>query len=226
MRNVTRFIASLSMLALAATGFSAHAANASGCTPTLVLKVKYTAAGSCKDPSHGWNIHCGTTGVLAASLFSIHLNVTDANGVAIPDPSADPTHFDPSKVDGFQAEACGDTGNGDTQGRLLLQGSQKNQGIRAILDSDPDQAFPAGYDIVELSSAAQGIFCLNKNGTGDGYQASWASPGPVNGLTCIQNLAPGNASTGPMFDAAAAALVQRMPQFAAQLAQLRAMLVH
>src|SRR5467141_1888915 len=104
MRTASRFLASLSIVAIGALGFgSAHAANATGCTASGALHVKYTAAGSCKDPLHGWNLHCFTNGQVSDTVFHVNANAVGS--------------------DGGEVEACSDSGNGDTQGRLMLQGS-------------------------------------------------------------------------------------------------------
>lgn len=133
-----------------------------------------TAAGSCKDPKRGYQLSCGQNG-----------KVTEVAGMRF--------HVNQSPS-GAEIEACGDSGPGNQQGRLMLV-VDRQRGARAILDSDPDQAFPAGYVLVQASPEKPGVWCSADTGphaVGDGYTRSWSDPGPDGGLgpaaaNCVPN---------------------------------------
>jgi hypothetical protein len=154
---------------MAMGGFVAGADN--GCDGT---GHRHTASGSCKDTDNN-QIHCGSTGNVPVQPGGVRVS---ANQTA----------------NGGEVEACSDQGSGNQHGRLMVQ-VDRNEGARAILDSDPDQPFPAGYIIVQANESDPGVWCSTDSGTGstgDGYARSWDNPGPDGGLgpdsaECIPN---------------------------------------
>lgn len=204
MRSISKIMVA-GVLLLGTFGATASQAH-DGCADKLTIKHVHTLSGGCKNPASSpmWQLKCGTKGALPSAVFTIYANN--------------------SGTDSGEVEACSDSGSGNTQGRLMLQGSMSKQGVRLILDSDADQAFAAGYIIVQASTAAQGIYCLQKDAAGDGYAASWSSPGPQTGPACIQNLAPAQANSLDMFKVVAAEFVKRYPQWSSQVAQITALL--
>ena len=136
---------------------------------------QHTAAGSCKD-SDDHQIHCGENGKLPVEPAGVNLHVNQTS-------------------DGAQVEACSDEGVGNQHGRLIVQLSQSEQGGRVILDSDPDQPFPAGWITAQASGKSgnkSGLYCSRDEGEtgtvrGDGYRQSWATPGPDEGADCVPN---------------------------------------
>lgn len=163
----------LAIMAMGGLGASyGHPQNGSDCNGT---GHRHTAAGSCKDTDNH-QISCGDKGALPAHPAGINVS---ANQTA----------------NGGEVEACSDEGSGNQHGRLLLEVNTAEQGARLILDSDPDQPFPAGWITAQASAKSgnkTGLYCSRDQGEpgiveGDGYAQSWSNPGPDEGADCTPN---------------------------------------
>lgn len=133
-------------------------------TPCPTTDSGHTAAGSCKERSNG-AIHCGTTGQLpipAPGGVRFYANGSPSNS---------------------EIEACNDTGPGNTQGRAVVRARNDSggQGVRASLDTDDGQPFPAGYINAQAGTQGTGVWCNEDSTTtqpnNDGYAPPWAPPG-------------------------------------------------
>lgn len=123
----------------------------------------HTAAGSCKQRSTG-AVHCGTTGPVGPSVANVRF-------------------FANAAPNNTELEACNDSGGGNTQGRAVVRARNDSggQGVRASLDTDDGQPFPAGYITVQAGTAGTGVWCNEDSTTvqpnNDGYAQPWATPG-------------------------------------------------
>ena len=130
----------------------------------------HTASGSCKESRTSTApgaIHCGATG---------QLPIPSAGGVRF---------YENSKPDAsnHEIEACNDQGPGNTQGRAVVRARNDagGQGVRASLDTDDGQPFPAGYINAQVGTTGSGVWCnedtYSGTQTNDGYAQPWGTPG-------------------------------------------------
>lgn len=161
----------LAMGALVVMGFAGSGASAHGeCDGS---GHRHTASGSCKD-TDDHQINCGSEGQVPVAPGGVQIHVNQTS-------------------DGAEVEACSDEGPGNQHGRLMVQLSESQQGGRVILDSDPDQPFPAGWIIAQGSAKdgnKNGVYCASDAGdpppnAGDGYSRTWTNPGPEEGAECV-----------------------------------------